>query len=165
MLLYMLIAVAAADDTQLTNANSSPPITYRIDSPNAPSVTKVFYFFEASRQFGAAPGSEGGTYIGDYSQTITDNIVFLDFAGISVPLDIAPGKRWKNGSNDCEASQMKTRIMVVCGPAAKRMTSSIFEYEFGRGVTGFFEHCFIDRTCWFELETNKGLLANLPGAK
>jgi hypothetical protein len=150
MLLHMLIAVAAPNDARFNNADTAAPIIYKIDSQTAPSVTKTFYFFEEKQKFGAAPGSEGGVDISDYSQNIVDNVVLLGFAGTSVPYDISAGKKWQEGLNSCSADPISSdgkRLLAVCGPRSKQaVTSSVYTYEKGRGVTLFHRQNLLVRT-------------------
>ena len=170
MTLYSLLlgaVLVAAAPSQVVNE-----IIYKVDSTGAPASEDRISFIEERRlvagYLGESPVTDAMNpkSFHDYSQVLTDDMVVLGFDGISVPYDIAAGKKWQEGSNSCSADPITSdgkRLLVVCGPRSRQSTTtSVYTYEKGRGITGFFAPCFIDKTCWFELQSGKGLLATLP---
>ena len=173
MLLYLLVSGLSLSGNHEPRGVTAE-IVYKIDSANAPVSNDTLSFLEDSKQVAGyldknlSPDSMRPKVFHDYSQDIIAGVVVLGFNGISVPLDISSGRKWQNGLDSCEASAVKGdthKVLVICGPRdAERETTAIYEYELGRGITGFFAPCFIDKTCWYELQSKTGLLATLPAA-
>jgi hypothetical protein len=173
MLLYLLIAGLSLSSEPLPRSPDDDPIIYKIDSTSAPVSTNAYSFLEKSGQVAdyidgnfSSEAMNPPVYH-DYSQAIIGNVVVLGFNGMSIPLDISTGKKWQNGSNSCEATPWKgndgKRLLIICGPKnSEQKTSSVFKYDLRQGITGFFAPCFLDKTCWYKLQSKKGLLAKLP---
>jgi hypothetical protein len=100
--------VAADAPSQVVNE-----IIDKIDSPAAPASTDRISFVEERRLVAGylgenpVPGAMNPKSFHDYSQVVTDNIVVLSFNGISVPYDIAAGKKWQEGANSCSANPIR----------------------------------------------------------
>jgi hypothetical protein len=170
MLILWFLQTATLSGGLPSTEAANKEILYKADSTDGPGASTIFSllenkslvakFADVSPSFYSLNPPSYHSYkqyrVGDISVTFND---------MSVPVNISSGKSWRYEGKYCIAQpsvgNITSRLMVICTTHNSSQTSAIFDYDIRLGITGFFAPCFLDKTCWYKLESKKGLLAPL----
>lgn len=161
MQLFFLLAgaIVSIGDNPVDVADEQ--IVYRIEA-HVPAYPNVYYFLETRK---LVAGNQG--HLHDYAQSVEGDVVGISFNDMSVPIEVSAGKEWKYKSHSCRARSWAgtetARFLIICNEAAPTTEERIvYVYQAGKGITGFFQPCLLDKDCWFQLQSKRGLFAILP---
>jgi len=145
-------------------------IIYQVESTTAPTSNNAYAFVEREQLVAgyvdgqSSPDALNPKDFHEYKKDIYGDVLTLSFRNISLPKKIGPAVSWKSGDRDCKATPRHgndpSELLISCSIGYQ--TVSVYVFGRGKGVTGFFAPCFGEFSCWYQLRSSKGLLADWP---
>lgn len=138
----------------------SREIRYEIAAKDAPVSNTFYSFYEKDLRF----AGNSGVFVSYASERFGD-VVGLSFNDMNVPRNLDGHRNWKFKSYTCSSRPKEVgsrSLLIVCNQKSGPNRTVVYAYERGKGITGFFEKCFLEKECWYQLKSTRGLLANTP---